>query len=126
MTKLTPKQELTISALICEPTILLAAEKVGTSESTVHRWLREDTFNKAYKAARRTVMTNTISSLQQTTNEAIHTLKDVMSNKEAPANSRVSAARAILEMAFKAYEMDDLQQRVEEMEQYIEGMKSHG
>lgn len=124
MSELTPKQEKAIAALISEPTILLAAEKIGSSEATLHRWLRDDTFNKAYKETRRALISQTISSLQQTTNEAVHTLREVMGNGDAPASSRVQAARTILEMAFKAYEMEDLAQRVEEMEAYIQEVKN--
>jgi hypothetical protein len=124
MSGLTPKQEKAISALLTEPTILLAADKVGSSEATIHRWLRDEAFNKAYKEARRALISQTISSLQQTTNQAVNTLREVMGNVEAPASSRVQASRTILEMAFKAYEMEDLAARVEELEAYIAEVKN--
>ncbi|MDP4086803.1 MAG: hypothetical protein Q8934_19745 [Bacillota bacterium] len=124
MNGLTPKQEKAIAALISEPTILLAAEKTGASEATIHRWLRDESFNKAYKESRRALISQTISSLQQTTNQAVNTLREVMGNGDAPASSRVQAARTILEMAFKAYEMEDLAARVEELETYISEVKN--
>lgn len=122
--KLTPKQEMAIACLISEPTILLAAEKAGTSEGTIHRWLRDETFNKAYRGARRTLVSQTISHLQQTNSEAVNTLKEVMRNESSTPSSRVSAARTILEMTFKAVELEDLSARVEELERFIEETKN--
>lgn len=116
---LTPKQEKAIMALLAEPTIKQAAETAGIGETTLHRWLNEEDFSKAYKTARKNALGQTISRLQQVTTEAVDTLKDIMANKESPASSRVTAARTVLEMAFKAFEVDDLTEQLEELEQYI-------
>jgi hypothetical protein len=116
----TVKQEKAIMALLSEPTIKLAAKKAGVGETTLYRWMQEETFDKAYKEARKKTLDQTISRLQQTTTNAVQTLKDVMEDKEAPASSRVTAAKTVLEMSFKAYELQDLASKIEEMEKYIE------
>jgi hypothetical protein len=109
--------------LLTEPTIQLAAEKAGVGETTLYRWMKEENFDNAFKEARKSALSQTISRLQQTTTDAVNTLKSVMENEEAPASSRVTAAKTVLEMAFKAYELEDLAAKVEEMEKYIEEMK---
>ncbi|MEH7440477.1 hypothetical protein V7182_23805 [Neobacillus drentensis] len=121
-----PKQEKAIAALLTEPTIQLAAEKAGVGETTLYRWMKEETFDKAFKEARKSALSQTISRLQQTTTDAVNTLKSVMENEEAPASSRVTAAKTVLEMAFKAYELEDLASKVEEMEQYLQEVKAEG
>jgi arginine/lysine/ornithine decarboxylase len=123
MNGLTPKQEKAIAALISEPTILLAAEKTGTSEATMHRWLREESFNKAYKESRRALISQTITILQQTTNEAVRTLRSVMTDENAPASSRVTAASKLLEMTFKGYEIYDMADRFDEIEQRLKDVE---
>jgi hypothetical protein len=116
----TVKQEKAIMALLTEPTIKLAAKKAGVGETTLYRWMLEETFDKAYKEARKTAMDQTIFRLQQTTTDAVQTLKDVMEDKEAPASSRVTAAKTVLEMAFKAYEIENVVTKIEEMEKTLE------
>lgn len=114
------KQEKAIAALLTEPTIKLAAKKTGIGETTLYRWMQEETFDKAYKEARKKALDQTIFRLQQTTTDAVQTLKDVMVDKESPASSRVTAAKTVLEMSFKAYELQDLASKIEDMERYIE------
>ncbi|MFJ5625578.1 phBC6A51 family helix-turn-helix protein [Peribacillus loiseleuriae] len=121
--KLKLKQEKVIMALLTEPTHSQAAKKAGVGETTLYRWLDDEEFNKAFKDARRKAFSQSISHLQQATASAVETLKDVMENEESPASSRVSAAKTVLEMAFKAYEMEDLVAQIDEMQQYIEEVK---
>jgi HAMP domain-containing protein len=121
---LTIKQEKAIAALLTEDTVQLAAEKAGVGETTIYRWMKEEAFDKAFKAARKNALSQTISRLQQTTSNAVNTLRSVMENEEAPASSRVTAAKTVLEMAFKAYELEDLAAKVEEMEQYLQEVKA--
>ena len=122
--ELSPKQEKALMALLTESTIKQAADKTGIGETTLYRWLQEEAFDRAYRNARKRALTQTITKLQQTTTSAVETLKNVMEDSESPASSRVSAAKTILELAFKGYELDDLAAKVEEMEKYIEETKN--
>jgi transposase len=122
---LNTKQEKAIMALLTEPTIRQAAERAGVGETTLYRWMQEEKFDKAFKEARKRAMNQTISQLQQTTTDAVETLKTIMNDADASASSRVTAAKTVLEMAFKAFELNDLAAKVEEMEQYIEEIKTN-
>lgn len=117
------KQEKAIMALLTEPTIKQAADRAGVGETTLYRWMQEEAFDKAFKEARKMALNQTVSRLQQTTTDAVETLQSIMRDERASANSRVSAAKTVLEMAFKAFELQDLAAKVEEMEKYIEEMK---
>jgi hypothetical protein len=48
---------------------------------------------------------------------AVETLEAIMQDSEAPASARVSAAKAVLEMAIKAVELEDLEARITALEQ---------
>lgn len=50
---------------------------------------------------------------------AVTTLTEIMGNNEAPASSRVSAAKTILEIGIRATEMEQLEERVNEFEGII-------
>ena len=114
------KKDAAIVALVTEPTIADAAKKAGISHATLHRWLQIKDFKDAYREAKREVVSAAIARLQRTATEAVDALRDVMNDAESPANARVSAARAILELAIKAIELEDLEARVEQLEALLQ------
>jgi hypothetical protein len=120
---LTAKQEKAIAALLSEPTMKSAAQLVKVSEITLIRWLREDAFRDAYQEARREATKQAIARLQQASSEAVDTLRDVMNSGTAQPGARVSAAKTVLELSIKAVEIEDMAQRLSELEKYIEGQK---
>jgi hypothetical protein len=114
--KLSRKQELAIAALLTCSAITDAAKQCGIGEVTLHRWLKEPTFQAAYREARRQVVQQAIVQVQQATGEAVATLRQVMQAAEAPASAKVSAAKTILETAVKAVELEDLEARIVALE----------
>ena len=115
--KLSRKQEAFISALLTAPTLTDAAQTAGIGEVTAWRWLKEPTFQTAYRDARRAVVQQAITQVQQATGEAVETLRSVMQDPEAPASAKVSAAKNILDTAVKAVELEDLEARITALEQ---------
>jgi hypothetical protein len=113
---LTQIQERAIVALLANSTIKRAAKSIGVDETTLWRWLQEKEFHNAYRAARRECVSQSIARLQQVSTEAVSTLREVMRDKTAKGSERVSAAKAIIEYSIKAVEIEDLAQRVEELE----------
>ena len=83
---------------------------------TLHRWLKDATFQAAYREARRQVVQQAIVQIQQATGEAVETLRKVMQAADAPASAKVSAAKTILDTAVKAIELEDLEQRIVALE----------
>lgn len=117
--KLTRKEEQAIAALIAEPTLEKAASRAGVSTSTIYRWLQDEGFQEAYRASRREVVNHAITRLQRATTTAVSTLEDVMRDATAPASARVSAARAVLEMAVEGIKRDDTERRITELERIL-------
>jgi len=114
--KLTRKQEHAIAALLLEPTMADAAKSVGIGEVTLWRWLKREDFQAAYMKAKKKAVTQAVARLQQITSKAVDTLEAVMKDEDAPASSRVTAARVVLETSLKAIELEDLTARVEQLE----------
>ncbi len=114
------KQDQAIAALLEQPTISKAAKKAGVGERTLLRWLKLDDFQLAYRIARRALVSQAIAHLQQTTGKAVETLRLVMKDKSAPASAKVAAARIALDLAFKAIETEDVEQRLTALEQRFE------
>lgn len=118
MKALTRKQESAIASLLSTTTIKEAAAQAGIGEVTLWRWLQEQEFAAAYRAARRQVVERAISELQSATGEAVEALKRNLAC-ENPA-VEIRAARIIIEQAIKGVELVDLQERVERLEGLLE------
>jgi len=115
--KLSRKQEQAIAALLSEPTIAAAAEKVGVGEVTLWRWLQREDFQADYQQARREAVAQAIAALQRASSEAVQALREIMVDSGAPASSRVSAAKTVLELALKGVELEDIERRVTALEE---------
>ena len=114
----------TLAALLSEPTIALAAEKVSVSESTLLRWLAEPSFRDRYRAARRQVVEQATARLQQATTEAVDALRRNLTCG-VPA-SEIGAAKAVIDVAVKGIELVDLAERVAALEQAAETVSTKG
>lgn len=113
---LTAKQARAVLAMLEHPTLKDAAAAVGVGETTLWRWSQNSEFKTAYMDARREAVRQSIAHLQNATGEAVTCLRDVMKSAKASDAAKVSAARAVLEMAMKSVELEDLAERVATLE----------
>jgi len=106
--------------LLQSPTIAEASQRAGVSERTIYKWLSDDkAFNEKYREARKQALKTAIASLQNKANEAVAVLSEVMNDKDAPPSTRVSSARAVLDMAFRSFELEELEARIQKIEEFI-------
>jgi hypothetical protein len=110
--KLSRKQEPCIGALLARPTLGDAAQVTGIAESTLRRWLKQEAFQTAYGAARHDAVSQAIARLQQVTTTAVDTLEGVMKDSAAKEAAKVAAAKTVLELAIRAVELEDLEERL--------------
>jgi hypothetical protein len=113
---LTPKQEQAMIALLNEPTIERAAKTAGVGERTLHRWLDEPAFSRAYRKARREAFSQAIAASQRYAPVAVQTLAKIMTDGTLSVSARVSAATALLKFSRESIELDDLATRVDDLE----------
>jgi predicted site-specific integrase-resolvase len=110
------KQEEAIAALLTQRNIEEAARVAGVAGTTLVRWLQIPEFQAAYREARRAAFSQSIARLQQASSAAVSVLIKIMVDPDAPTSSRVRAADVVLERASKAIELEDLDQRIAELE----------
>jgi hypothetical protein len=113
---LTPKQEKAIGALLSHQTIDEAAQAASINRATVFRWLQQKEFHAAYMQARRESVKHAIARLQNRTSEAVEVLAEIMSDITNAPSARVSAAKTIIDYSIKAVEVEDLAERLAELE----------
>ncbi len=55
--------------------------------------------------------------------DAVKALRAIVSSEDSPPSTRVSAARTIFDMAYRAVEVDELSERLDRLEMTTEQMK---
>jgi len=119
--KLSRNQEKAVIALLTEPTLQAAAEKVGIGETTLYRWMQLKEFDEQFRAAKREAFNQAIGRLQQASTMAVDTLCTIMESDTATDSSRVRASEIVLNMSLKAIEMQDIEKRLTEIEEHVKG-----
>jgi hypothetical protein len=109
------REEAAIAALLACPTLETAAEQAGVAGSTLRGWLRDPEFQRRYREARRQVVEQAITSLQQAAGDAVEALRRNLTCGTPAAE--IAAAKAIIDQAVKGVELVDLAERVEQLEQ---------
>jgi hypothetical protein len=121
---LNPKQYKAITALLDQPTITKAAIAAGIGHATMHGWLQQPEFRRAYMHARWKVVQQSISQVQRFTSEAAALLRDIMNDKSSPAYARIAAANSIMNNGLRGVELEDHDERLAEIQKDIAEIKS--
>ena len=116
---LTPKQEKALIALISHPTLKEAAHACGLSETTLWRYMKDQTFAQRVREARQQAMLHLGMRLQEGSSEAATVLRNLMMSEETPASTRVTACRTIIDYAVRTAELEEIKSRVEELEEFM-------
>ena len=111
------KTDTVILALLEHGSIEKAAAALGVCDVTLWRWLKKPLVAEAYRKAKREAFARSIGRLQHAASAAVSTLLRVMLDKDASASSRVRAADCVLDRAASAFEMEDLDVRLMQLEE---------
>ncbi len=114
----TTNKEKALTALLKSSTVIEAAKVCGLSEETLYRYLRDKEFVSDYRNARRQVVENSITQLQQASSEAVETLRRNLSCSNPQAEIR--SAQIFLDNALKGVELVDILERLEQIENAVE------
>ncbi|WP_303973924.1 replication protein [Streptococcus merionis] len=114
--KLTPKQEKFLLALMTSKTIDEATQKAGIARTTGYNYMKSLTFRRAYRKARTDIVQQTTALLQSASIEAVEVLREIMLDKSVSPYARQQSAQTVLTMAYKAHEVENVLEVVEELE----------
>jgi hypothetical protein len=110
--------EVLLTALACGATVDNAAHAAGMSARTVHRRLKEPTFQQRLQQARTEMIQRTAAMLTAAGLESVKTLLNLQ-QPASPAGVRLGAARSILELGVKLREASEMAQRLAALEELM-------
>ena len=116
---LTPQQQVALVALLSSPTYAAASAQSGVSPATLWRYMQDETFARRLREARSVVVSQAVLRLQCAAGDAVKALHEIVQSADAGGAVRVSAARVILDVAFRVVEQDELKARINELERHI-------
>jgi len=114
------RQDRIILALLEHATLERAAAALSMSRVTLWRWTQKPAFAETLRHARRDAFSQALARLQHAADAAVNTLLRVMTDREAPAASRVRAADVVLQATIRGMEVEDIEVRVTELENAAE------
>jgi transposase-like protein len=116
-TKFGREKEAAIAALLTQRNVEEAARIAGIGTQTLYRWMKDQEFDAAYRKAKRAVLDQAVTRLQQGTSAAATTVLKIMVDSGAPASTRLKAAESVLSYAQDANEMEQVRDRIAALEQ---------
>ena len=111
-------QAVAVAGLAAGLTMTEVARQAGVSDRTIRRWLKRDAFRRRVEDARTELITGTVGRLADSAGEAVATLRQLLREGNPPA-TRLGAARAILEMASRYRESEELERRLTVLEEAV-------
>jgi len=116
---LSAKQQRALDTLLVGGTDQQAAEAADVSRGTVQKWrTRTPEFMEALATARSELFKRSGARLHAASTLAVKALEDVVKER-ANATARISAARTILEFSLRARGVEEVEDRIEELEKWM-------
>lgn len=116
---LNQRQDKFLKALLETSSVEEACRMADINKNTGYKYLKDETFMKEYRSIRRQLMQDVTAKLQKSSIDAVNTLNEVMLDDTATPSSRVQAAKNVLDVAYRSIEIDDTQERLEELEKAV-------
>ena len=114
---LTARQTRVIPYLLGAPSLEEGCKRAGVSKVTVYDWLKQENFRQELKRQRDELIERALDSLKANVTRATETLVKLLDSKSEPIRAR--AAEDIIEFAQKAIEHEELEKRIEALEERL-------
>src|SRR5262245_20566019 len=115
--EMTPKHAALIAALLTEPTVAAAAEKVGIGSATAYRWMKKPAFRKEWARAKDRIVNAALDRLELVTAKAVAALERNLDCQDPSVETR--AAVAVLNQTLKVKDLRELEKEVKELTKIV-------
>ena len=117
---LNAKQVKFMKALLMSDTITEAYKQAGIAEHTAYKYLADEEFNKEYTEQKRASLRHVSTRLNEIALRSIAILDEIANDEEQTGASRIRAVEVALNYAYKGMELEDLNNRLTEIENMLE------
>jgi len=117
--KVDPKKEEAIAALLTHRNIEEAAQAIGVSPATLRLWQKDPVFEAAYREARLANFRQSTTRLQQAAGSAVTVVLKIMIDPDVSNPCRLRAARTSYTFALQAIELEDVFGKLSQLEQQM-------
>jgi hypothetical protein len=117
-------EELILAALLQHSTVKAAAAAAGVTERTMYTYLAKPDFKARYEGEKIEIVRSVTSRLQQSMNDAVSVILELMRSDKTPPFVRLNAAKTIMEQANGFTEANDFINRIESLESIIDEQNS--
>lgn len=114
---MTGKQAKVLQALLTCPTQAAAAKAAGVGLTTLKRYLSDDGFQREYRKAVSELIADAAQRGRQSMIGAMDALRTVMDDESQSGQTRVQAARSILEFSLRLDERENVLKRLDQLEE---------
>jgi len=105
-----------LQALLSQRTVREAAEAANVSERTIYTRLADPAFRGAYNREQDDILRGVSNHLKEHLRQSIACIVDIMEDADNKASERLTAARMILEYSAKFAEIQNITERLTELE----------
>jgi len=120
-TSLTARQLKAIPLIISSPTCTEGCEKARLNRTTFYEWLKNPLFKAELDQQRDEVAAEAFAVLTQSLTKAVETLVGLLNHKDD--RLKRLTAKDIIEFIIRHKEVEDLEKRIEAIEQRLNGQK---
>lgn len=108
-----------MKALLVKPTIKEAYQEAGIAENTAYKYLADPDFSKEYTEQKRESLRHVSTRLNDIALRSIAILDEVANDDEQTGASRIRAVEVALNYAYKGMELEDLNNRLTDIEDML-------
>lgn len=121
--KLTDNQRKFMINLLSSSSIGEASEKTGIATSTGYGYMRDEFFLKEYEELKREKFKQATDRIVGLVDNGTAVMKEIINDENESGATRVNAVKAVWANAFKTYEMQEVEERLDELKEMIEELK---
>lgn len=121
--ELTQVQAEACVVMVASKSLAEASRTLGCAPSTLYRMRAKPAVQRELQRLRRAALSAAAERLAQHVDDAVATLAEVMSDREAPAAARVSAAKTVIDRSRSTSNEADLLARLEAIEAKAEAAR---
>lgn len=115
---LSHKQKMVIAEFVKTGQVETVCQQTGISRETYYQWLKNPEFKQELQTQQDALYKTTLSTMKNLFTEAVETQKSLLKSEDE--RIRLRASNAIIHNIVKIIEMDEMKQRLNDIEERVE------